>query len=181
MSQQDDDLRDELTETAFHEACHFVMGRLAKGGLPRKVSILREGNDAGFCGGCPALPRYPGYAALFCLAGVFAEEVIIGGAIDPAQVDMEGAKDELQQGYGEAWEREYDKYQDFTFKLLSYTGPRRAIQAVAEYLLDNPNLELEAVYPLVDLAEKAIGRRLRWLEQQVTAFVEGGASCQHGH
>ncbi len=173
MSQQDDDLRDERELTAYHEACHFVMCKLAKGGLPRRVTILRGPEGDGFCGGCPPWPEY---AALVSLAGVFAEDFCNGLDDAGAQDDIKEAQQELEAVFGDAWEAAYDRYLGFVYRLLLYTGPRRAIVAVAEYLLDNPNLELEAVYPLDDLATVALGRRLNWLCQQVESFVKGGAS-----
>lgn len=166
---QDDDLQDELQDTAYHEACHLVMGRLAKGGLPRRVCIVPGPDYAGFCGGAPSMPDY---AALVSLAGVFAEDAYNGLGWDQAQDDIDAAKHELRQVYGDAWELYFDRYLAFTYRLLSYTGPRRAVQAAARYLVDNPNLELEAVYPLDDLVTQAIGKRDRWLRGQVDAFLE---------
>lgn len=166
---QDGDWQAQLEETAYHEACHFVMGQLAKGGLPRRVCILPGPDYAGFCGGAPGMPAY---AALVSLAGVYSEDVYHGLGDDQAQGDIEEAESELRQVYGEAWEPFFNQYQDFTYRLLSYTGPRRAIAAVASYLVDNPTLELEAVYPLYDLSIKAIGNRFRWLRGQVDAFLE---------
>ena len=145
------------------------MGALAKGGLPRRVCIIPGPDYAGFCGGLPAMPDY---AALVSLAGVFAEEAYNGAGWDRAQDDVEGAKNELRQVYGDAGEVYFDRYLAFTYRLLSYTGPRRAVQAAARYLVENPNLELEAVYPLSDLVRQAIGKRDRWLRGQVDTFLE---------
>ena len=167
MTEQDD-LQDELEDTAYHEACHFVMGLLAKGGLPRGVSIVHGSDYAGFCGGAPGMPEY---AALVYLAGVFAEEVINAGDLDRARDDLEAAENKLRQVHGDGWESHQERYLECVYRVLSYTGPRRAILAVASYLVENPILELEAVYPLHDLALRSLGNRRRWLCAKVDAFL----------
>ncbi len=161
--------REDREQSAYHEACHFVMNILVGSAIPRRITI--EANEAagysGFCGGdawCDA------GEALRGMAGVFAEGVIGHGWLRDAG-DEEGIEKALTAMYGADWEAHWRGYYDFTWKVLSYRSAQNAIWLVSQRLNETGSFAMEAVYPLLDDAERALGNRRKWLCKKVDDFM----------
>ena len=164
---------DDSRITAIHETGHIVMGFFALGSMPRSVSIVPGSTERGSVGGLEA-----GGATkrdvLILLAGFVAVDILTG------YEDDSGCEDDFQDAFNilaqlDA-ENDFNRLLSMVYKFLSYKRARMAVRVGADYLLEHPQLEGEAVYPLLDLLEKTMGRRFVRTHQErvrLATFAEG--------
>lgn len=174
---------DELT--AYHEAAHFVMGMIAMGGLPRRVSIEPvPGEYMGVCGGSPggdleSIKRLaaqgfpvPYWAVrcdvLFALAGTIFEE---NYGYAPNTGDDTVIEADLRFLHGEDWEDHYHAYYNFALKLMNYAAFQRAWNVVAERLLTHKTLDDDQIWDAHEAARKALGKWGDKLNDKVRLFA----------
>lgn len=161
------DIDNEEELTAYHEAAHFVMGRIARGGLPRRISIVPD-PEAGYLGTCGGGPSLPTAETLFAMAGVVFEEYYAGaGGYD----DLSAVTTNLEFLYGDEADTQYGVYFSFTAKLMSYAAFRKAWRLTAERLLLLKELDQEQIYDLAHDADKAMGKWFDKLRNRVGDFL----------
>lgn len=174
--------------TAVHEAGHFVMGMLAGGGLPHRITIIPNEivGYAGYCGGSPITVERAKLTlscgidckptlkrnALIALAGGLAVDSIGCDDFFGVENDTDEAIASLEMVYMDTHEQEFDRFYEFTREVMCSKPVLRTVMAVAQYLADHPSLEYENVYPLRDLAEKKLGKKAGIMRDDIREFCQ---------
>ncbi|MCL4833505.1 MAG: hypothetical protein KJZ86_13765 [Caldilineaceae bacterium] len=103
---------------------------------------------------------------LFCLGGETAVEVLTGKAGGGITLGTSGDYEQVFKlltwlyGDDEAMiDRQLQLFTELSYRLFWYKPTIRALETGADYLLEHRHLENEAVSPLLDLIDRALGSR----------------------
>lgn len=160
---------DELRMTAIHEAGHFVMSAIV-GGMPRTVTIAKNDDYLGMCGGYDNSPTPTGAIlyAMHSLAGAIACDYY-GDYEDwlGSDADIKGTVEKLREYY-DPIEPVLERAEHMTRRIMTDRRVGRAIDEVAEWLF-------VTITPTDDdIADKhvAISRRIGFLRNKVYRWIE---------